>query len=77
MSAFEVLPETPKVYQGPAGIGYEARLVDPSESALQTTQIGTKRLTMGSTNKTISIVPGSGKNGPYCWKMRRRTNFIP
>ncbi|QNP95721.1 hypothetical protein B0I73DRAFT_48362 [Yarrowia lipolytica] len=77
MSAFEVLPETPKVYQGPAGIGYEARLVDPSESALQTTQIGTKRLTMGSTNKTISIVPGSGKKRPLLLEDEEEDELYP
>ncbi|KAG5355124.1 hypothetical protein CJU89_6950 [Yarrowia sp. B02] len=59
-NAFEVFPEAPKTYQGLAGIGYEARLVDSSEPAAQK---GPKRLTM-STNTISSIEPGSGKKRP-------------
>lgn len=67
-TAFEVFPETQKMYIGPGGIGYDSRLVESESQSSQSAQNGQKRLTMGSVvsgTKSISgITPGSGKKRP-------------
>lgn len=66
-NAFEVLPETQKVYLGPGGIGYDSRLVvggGLKDLEAQNGHNNNKRLTMGSVSTATSMTPGAGKKRP-------------
>lgn len=70
---FEIVPEAPKTYQGPGGLGYDSRLVDITDLAPLN---GSKRLLV-STNTPISLEPGSGKKRPLLLEDEDEEELFP